>query len=213
MGRGARPFPRPSVLTPSARTTSSDSLNWLAENQAAIEKKLYRDYVSKQGSSPALVLYNVTSSYFEGQCNELADFGYNRDGKKGKKQIVIGLLTGPDGEPLAIRVFRGNTGDPDTVGAQIETLKRQFGIEEVVFVGDRGMVKTKGKVALVNAGFKYVTALDGTADSQAHTRQRDSRPACSTRSSTRSSARSGDWCLRRNEATRKKGTTIAGKTS
>ena len=180
-----------------------DSLNWLAENQDAIEKKLYRDYVSKQGSRPALVLYDVTSSYFEGQCNELADYGYNRDGKKGKKQVVIGLLTGPDGEPLAIRVFPGNTGDPDTVGVQIETLKRQFGIEYVVFVGDRGMVKTKGKVALAEAGFKYITAL---TDPQIRKLIRDSviLPGLFDKTLHEVECEKRRLVLRRNEATRKK---------
>jgi transposase len=101
----------------------------------------------------------VTSSYLEGTCNELAAFGYNRDNKRGKMQIVIGLLTGPDGEPLGVKVFEGQTSDVDTVNDQIEMVKERFGIKEVVFVGDRGMVKTKGKMALHKSGFKYITAL------------------------------------------------------
>ncbi len=105
------------------------------------------------------MLYDVTSSYFEGEHNELADYGYNRDGKKGKKQIVIGLLTGADGEPLAVRVFEGNTADPSTVGEQIELLKQQFGVSEVIFVGDRGMIKSKGKEALSALGWRYISAL------------------------------------------------------
>ena len=105
------------------------------------------------------MLYDVTSSYLEGQCNELAEYGYDRDKKKGKKQIVIGLLTGSDGEPLSVKVFKGNSSDPTTIGTQIDTLKRRFGVEDVVFVGDRGMVKSKGKEALSQCGFKYITAL------------------------------------------------------
>jgi len=136
-----------------------EALDWLDEKQETIEAKLYKTYVERAGAPPVLVLYDVTSSYFEGECNELAAYGYNRDGKRGKKQIVVGLLTGDDGHPLAIRVFRGNTSDPTTVPEQIETLKRRFGIEEVVFVGDRGMVKAKGKWALMEQGYHYISAL------------------------------------------------------
>ena len=106
-----------------------------------------------------MVLYDVTSSYLEGACNELAAFGYSRDKKPGKAQIVIGLMTMADGEPIAVQVFDGNTSDPLTVPAQVEKLRTRFGITEVVFVGDRGMVKTKGKAALATAGYKYITAL------------------------------------------------------
>ena len=104
-------------------------------------------------------LYDVTSSYFEGVENELAEFGYNRDGKQGKKQIVIGLMTAQDGEPLAVRVFAGNSADPSTVTTQIELLKAQFNIEQVVMVGDRGMIKAKGKQALNAEGWRTITAL------------------------------------------------------
>jgi transposase len=136
-----------------------DALDWLETEQTRIEKQLYEAYVKRSGESPAIVLYDVTSSYFEGEHNELADYGYNRDGKKGKKQIVIGLLTGADGEPLAVRVFEGNTADPSTVAEQIDLLKQQFGVEEVVFIGDRGMIKAKGKEALGARGWRYISAL------------------------------------------------------
>ena len=106
-----------------------------------------------------MVLYGVTSSYLEGACNELAAFGYSRDKKPGKAQIVIGLMTMADGEPIAVQVFDGNTSDPLTVPAPVEKLRTRFGITAVVFVGDRGMVKTKGKAALATAGYKYITAL------------------------------------------------------
>ena len=116
-------------------------------------------YVQRRGQPPVLVLYDVTSSYFEGECNELGQYGYNRDGKRGKRQIVIGLLTAADGEPLAVRVFAGHTADPATVASQITLLKEQFGIAEVVLVGDRGMIKAKGKAALSAEGWRYLTAL------------------------------------------------------
>jgi transposase len=135
------------------------ALDWLAEHQDEIEQKLYRTYLQRVGQPPVLVLYDVTSSYFEGQHNELAEYGYNRDGKKGKKQIVIGLLTAADGEPLAIKVFRGNTTDCTTLADRIEALRQTFGIEEVVFVGDRGMIKAKGKQALSAQALNYITAL------------------------------------------------------
>lgn len=81
------------------------------------------------------------------------------NGKRGKMQIVLGLLTAADGEPLAVRVFEGNTADPSTVGEQIRLLKDQFGVDEVVFVGDWGMIKSKGKADLSAEGLKYITAL------------------------------------------------------
>ncbi len=134
------------------------ALDWLTDRQDELERKLYLHYRRKDANN-ILVLYDVTSSYLEGQFNEYGEYGYNRDKKKGKKQIVIGLLTGPDGEPLSVKVFKGNTSDPCTVSSQIDTLKERFGIKEVVFVGDRGMVKSKGKHALFENGFKYITAL------------------------------------------------------
>lgn len=136
-----------------------EALDWAAAQQEAIEQQLYRDYVKRMGQTPALVLYDVTSSYFEGEQNELGDYGYDRDGKKGKKQIVIGLLTGADGEPLSVEVFKGNTADPATVGAQVGKLAARFKVKEVIFVGDRGMIKAKGKVQLEQAHFRYITAL------------------------------------------------------
>ena len=136
-----------------------NALEWLYEKQAKIEKKLFDVYIRNKGETQALVLYDVTSSYLEGDCNELAAFGYDRDGKKGKKQIVVGLLTAADGEPLSIEVFEGNTSDPRTVASQIAKLKERFKVKDVVFVGDRGMVKKKGKEALKENGLKYISGL------------------------------------------------------
>jgi transposase len=135
------------------------ALDDLCLRQQLIEQALYRQYLKRRGSPPTLFLYDVTSSYLEGQHNALGDYGYNRDGKRGKLQIVIGLLADRAGEPLAVRVFAGNTGDPVTVVEQIRIVKQQFGVQELVFVGDRGMVKSKGKQALEEAGLRYISAL------------------------------------------------------
>jgi transposase len=135
------------------------ALDDLCARQEAIEQALYQRYVRRRGAPPALFLYDVTSSYLEGEHNALGEYGYDRDGKRGKLQIVIGLLADSEGEPLAVRVFAGNTSDPVTVAEQIRVVKEQFGVEELVFVGDRGMVKSKGKQALQDAGLRYITAL------------------------------------------------------
>jgi transposase len=133
------------------------TLDDLAERQADIEVAL----APKAAASPArtIYLYDVTSVYFEGLKNELADFGYNRDGKAGKKQLVAGLLTDGEGEPLSIQLYRGNTGDPPTFLDAVQKLKVRFGAEQVALVGDRGMIKRLGKAALGEARFCYVTAL------------------------------------------------------
>jgi transposase len=134
-----------------------DNLAWLAEGQEAIEKRLFRH---RYGSAPPqLFLYDVTSSYLEGVQNILAAFGYNRDGKKGKMQLVIGLLTGPEGAPVAVRVFAGNTPDKKTVPEQIHILAEGFGVKEVTLVGDRGMLKQSQIDLLNQEQFHYITAI------------------------------------------------------
>ena len=135
------------------------ALDHLAVRQEKIEQALYRRYLARRGAPPTLFLYDVTSSYLEGEHNALGAFGYGRDGKRGKLQIVIGLLADSDGDPLAVRVFAGNTGDPATVAEQITIIKQQFHVDELVFVGDRGMVKSAGKQALHAAGLRYISAL------------------------------------------------------
>ena len=135
------------------------ALQELWGRQEKIQQALYRRYLRRQGQPPRLFLYDVTSPYLEGEGNELAAFGYNRDGKRGKQQIVLGLLTDAAGEPLAGRVFEGNMADPTTVSEQIRILQEQFQVKELVFVGDRGMVKSQGKQALAQAGLHYITAL------------------------------------------------------
>src|SRR5437867_11724163 len=135
------------------------ALDRLAAEQERMEGALYRRTVRQRGGAPTVVFYDVTSSYVEGACHELAAFGYNRDKKAGKTQIVIGLVTTGTGEPLAVQVFDGNTSDPLTVPAQVVTLKTRFGIPEVVFVGDRGTVKHKGQAVVAAAGYKEITAV------------------------------------------------------
>lgn len=135
------------------------TLDWVAQRQDKVEKKLFKAHARKKGAPNVLVLYDATSCCLEGECNELGAFGYPHENIKGKERIVVGLLTDAEGEPLSIRVFAGNTADPSTVSTQIETLKKHFGVTDVVFVGDRGMIKSKGKAALCQSGLKYITAL------------------------------------------------------
>jgi hypothetical protein len=132
------------------------ALDWLGARQAAIETALAGRHL-KDG---ALVLYDVSSSWLEGRCCELARFGYSRDGKKGKLQIVYGLLCAADGCPVAVEVFEGNTADPMTLATQIDKLKERFGLSRVVLVGDRGMI-TSARIRdeLKPAGLDWITAL------------------------------------------------------
>src|SRR4029453_6299219 len=135
------------------------TLDAVAQRQDQVEQALYQRYVHHRGRQPVVFLYDGTNSYLEGEQNELGAYGYNRDGKKGKRQIVVGLLTDEAGEPFAVRVFEGNTADPSTVSTPIAILKQRFHVAEVVFVGDRGMVKAKGKATLAAERFRYITAL------------------------------------------------------
>ena len=136
------------------------ALDWLLERQPAIETALAKRHLQ----NGTLVLYDVSSSYLEGRCCPLAQRGYNRDGKKGMLQIVYGLLCAPDGCPVAIEVFAGNTGDPTTLGPQIDKLKQRFGLTHVVLVGDRGMI-TEARISadIKAAGLDWITALRGPA--------------------------------------------------
>jgi len=131
-------------------------LDWLDENQNKIEDRLFKNRYKNK--APNLFLYDVTSSYFEGDKNELSEYGYNRDGKKGKKQIVIGLLTDDEGYPVSCEVFRGNTKDTQTFKSQVEKVAQRFGIEKVTFVGDRGMIKS-AQISMLSAEDYYITAL------------------------------------------------------
>jgi len=128
------------------------AMDWLLDRQDRIQNQL----AARHLADGALVLYDVSSSYFEGRTCPLAKFGHNRDGKHGKLQIVYGLLCNADGCPVAIEVFDGNTGDPTTVAAQIDRIRRQFGLRRVVLVGDRGMITE----ARIKEDLKPVEGLD-----------------------------------------------------
>jgi Transposase DDE domain len=132
------------------------ALDGLGAAQPAIEAALARRHLS----DGTLVLYDVSSSYVEGRCCELARFGHSRDGRSDKMQIVFGLLCSAAGCPIAIEVFEGNTGDPTTLGNQIAKLKERFGLKRVVMVGDRGMI-TQARIddELKPAGLDWITAL------------------------------------------------------
>lgn len=133
------------------------NLTWLSAHQATIEQRLF---AARRGpQKPQLFLYDVTSSYLEGTHNAFGAYGYNRDGKKHKQQIVIGLLCDDQGEPVSTDVFRGNTRDPATFGAQVQKASQRFGCERVTFVGDRGMIKSGQVEELARVGFHYITAI------------------------------------------------------
>lgn len=132
------------------------ALDWLITRQAHIEKKLAARHLKNGG----LVLYDLSSSYFEGTKCPVAALGYNRDGKSGKLQVNYGLLTDPRGRPVAVSVFEGNTGDPKTFVPQVEKLQKTFGIEQLVMVGDRGMISQKQINELKQRdGIDWITAL------------------------------------------------------
>ena len=202
-----------------------EALDYLDTHQEPIEIALHKS--TQKGT---VFLYDVTSVYFEGQHNELAAFGYNRDGKKGKKQMVAGLLTDAKGEPLSIQLYPGNTSDPPTFLDAVTKMKARFGAEEITLVGDRGMIKSLGKKALGEVKFRYVTAL---TDPQIRTLLKkkvfqlelfDEKPAeiehedkryvlrCNPDTRTREVARRKDqwdkvqaWIQKRNEAVEKRG--------
>ena len=131
------------------------ALDWLIARQERIERALARRHLSPGG----LVLYDLSSSYLEGRCCPLAELGYSRDGRRGKLQINYGLTCSAEGRPVAIEVFAGNVHDDATLPAAAERLKRRFGIERVVFVGDRGMITQAGIETLREQGFGWITAL------------------------------------------------------
>ncbi len=134
-----------------------ENLDWLVGVQASVEDRLFAQRTKAKPIN--LFLYDVTSSYLEGTQNALAAFGYNRDGKKGKRQIVIGLLCDEDGHPVSIEVFPGNTQDPQTFAAQINKVKARFGVHAITFVGDRGMIKGQQIEDLAQQGLHYITAI------------------------------------------------------
>jgi transposase len=137
-----------------------EALDWLLGQQQRIERALARRHL-EHGT---LVLYDVTSTYFEGRTCPLAKRGYNRDGKRGKLQIVLGLMCTAEGCPVAVEVFEGNVGDPSTLASQIDKLKQRFRLKQIVLVGDRGMI-TEARIneTIKPAGLNFITALRAPA--------------------------------------------------
>ena len=137
-----------------------EALDWLLDRQVRIENGLARRHL-RDG---VLVLYDVSSSYFEGRCCPLAQYGHSRDHRGDRPQIVYGLLCTREGLPIAVEVFDGNTGDPSTLSAQVEKAKDRFGIDRLVLVGDRGMI-TSARIRddLKPAGLDWITCLRAPA--------------------------------------------------
>lgn len=132
------------------------AMDWLYQRQGRIEQRLARLHLD-EGS---VVLYDSSSSYYEGRTCPLARFGHNRDGKKGKLIIVYGVMTDVCGRPVAVRVYPGNTGDSTTVPDQVDKLRHRFGLERVVLVGDRGMLaQTQIDALKKRPGMGWITAL------------------------------------------------------
>src|SRR6266508_5481647 len=137
------------------------ALDWLLPRQGAIEQALARRHLS----AGQLVLYDVTSTYFEGRRCPLAKLGHSRDGKRDKLQIVFGVLTNGDGCPVAVEVFDGNTGDPKTLTAALTKVRQRFGLERLILVGDRGMLtaaRIREELQGVD-GLQWITALRAPA--------------------------------------------------
>jgi transposase len=135
------------------------AMDWLLERQPAVETALAGRHLAEGG----LVLYDLTSVYMEGGKCELARRGYSRDGKRGLPQIEFGIITNGDGCPVGVDVFEGNLADPSTVAAQVDKIKKQFGIAEVVLVADRGMLTSARIEALKQAGgVSWISALRST---------------------------------------------------
>ncbi len=133
-----------------------EAMDWLVPRQEKIEAALAKRHLGER----TLALYDLTSTYFEGRHCPLARFGHSRDGQRDQLQIVFGVLTNAEGCPVAVEVFAGNTADPQTLGAAVDTLRKRFGLERVVVVGDRGMI-TSARIRedLQTPGLEWITAL------------------------------------------------------
>lgn len=135
------------------------AMDWLLERQDRIERTLARRHLQDPGEGDGFVLYDLSSSYVEGRCCPLATLGYSRDGKKGKLQVNYGLICSPDGRPVGVRVHEGRTQDQQTVPDTIHALRERFGIAQVVFVGDRGMITQAHAASLKAQGVDFISAL------------------------------------------------------
>jgi len=149
------------------------AMDWLAARQDQIEKRLAARHLGLEPNPARMALFDLSSSWLEGMHCPLAARGYSRDGKKGKLQIEYGLLTAPDGRPVAVRVFGGNTGDPAAFTQIVTAIREKFGLEKMVMVGDRGMI-TSARILALNAagedgaeppggGYGWITALRAPA--------------------------------------------------
>src|SRR6266699_1166056 len=147
------------------------AMDWLARRQDAIEAGLARRHLAPQANPARMALFDLSSSWLEGRCCPLAARGYSRDGRKGKLQIEYGLLTDPDGRPVAVRVFPGNTGDPAAFTQIVAVVREKFGLAKMVMVGDRGMI-TSARIAALNQledgtprpdAYGWITALRAPA--------------------------------------------------
>ena len=147
------------------------AMDWLEHRQDAIEAGLARRHLGPEPNPSKMALFDLSSSWLEGRCCPLAARGYSRDGKKGKLQIEYGLLTDPEGRPVAVRVFPGNTGDPGAFTAIVDVVRKKFGLREMVMVGDRGMI-TSARIRALNQredgtqrpdAYGWITALRAPA--------------------------------------------------
>ena len=147
------------------------AMDWLEHRQNAIEAGLARRHLGPQANPARMALFDLSSSWLEGRCCPLAARGYSRDGKKGKLQIEYGLLTDPEGRPVAVRVFPGNTGDPAAFTAIVDVVREKFELEQMVMVGDRGMI-TSARIDALNQredgtqqpdSYGWITALRAPA--------------------------------------------------
>ena len=132
---------------------------WINSHQSKVEDKLWQMHKPEDAKSTGLFFYDVTSSYFEGTHNDLGAFGYNRDKVKGKKQVVMGLLTDATGDPISVTLFPGNTSDLSSFAPQVTKLKNNFRQESITIVGDRGMIRGPQQKEVNHAGFHYISAL------------------------------------------------------
>ena len=135
------------------------AMDWLVERQDRIERTLARRHLPGEANGNAFVLYDLSSSYMEGRCCPLATLGYSRDGVKGKLQVNYGLICSPEGRPVAVRVHEGNVTDQQTVPDAVADLRARFGIENVVFVGDRGMITQAHAQTFKQQGVDFISAL------------------------------------------------------
>jgi hypothetical protein len=135
------------------------AMDWLVQRQPRIERTLARRHLPGDGDGEAFVLYDLSSSYLEGRCCPLAKLGYSRDGVKGKLQVNYGLICGPEGRPVGVRVHAGNVTDQQTVPDTLDDLRDRFGIENVCFVGDRGMITQAHAQTLKEQGVDFISAL------------------------------------------------------